>query len=311
MAQALRVQVPPPAPVNTKPKVVVMVGPTASGKTSLGITLAQAHDGEIVSADSRQVYRGLDIGSGKVTMEEMRGVHHHLIDVADPKNTYTVTDFVRDGRAVIADIHARGKLPIIVGGSFFYVDALLGRISMPEVKPNHALREELAELGTEELYSRLISLDPVRAENIDRHNPRRLIRALEIVAACGSVPQSSTTTLYDTLILGIDISKDALHANIHARLMARLQNGMIEEVEHLHADGLSYERMEDLGLEYRYIAYYLQGMLSYDEMVRVLETKIRQFAKRQMTWLKRDATIRWLSPDDVEREVSSFLKVSV
>jgi tRNA dimethylallyltransferase len=276
-----------------KPKVLVIVGPTASGKTSLSITLAKAYGGEIVSADSRQVYRGLDLGSGKVTPTEMRGVPHHLLDVADPRDTYTVTDFVRDGRIAIADILERGKLPIIVGGSFFYVDALLGRISTPEVEPNFAVREALEKRTAEELFAELEAKDPVRAKDIDRHNPRRLVRALEIIAARGSVPPPVSDEPYDARILGVEIDKEQLHKNIHTRLLARLKAGMLDEVRALHENGLSYERMEDLGLEYRYLSRHLQGFMTYDEMVETLETKIRQFAKRQMTWLKRDQSIQW------------------
>lgn len=278
-----------------KPKILVIVGPTASGKTSLSIKLAKEQNGEVISADSRQVYRGLDLGTGKVTKEEMDGVPHHLLDIADPKEIYTAADFVRDGRAAIEDIISRGKLPIIVGGTFFYTDALLGRIVTPEVPPNPLLRAELEKLSAAELFEKLQTLDPERAEDIDEHNPRRLVRALEIAAALGKVPQLPPEEIYDARILGIKIDQETLHKNIHIRLLARLDAGMIDEVKGLHEHGLSYERMEDLGLEYRYIARHLKGELSYEDMVETLETKIRQFAKRQLTWLKRDKSIEWIS----------------
>lgn len=278
-----------------KPKILVIVGPTASGKTSLSIKLAKEQNGEVISADSRQVYRGLDLGTGKVTQEEMDGVPHHLLDIADPKEIYTAADFVRDGRAAIADIISRGKLPIIVGGTFFYTDALLGRIVTPEVPPNPLLRAELEKLSAPELFEKLQALDPERAEHIDEHNPRRLERAIEIALALGKVPQLPTEEIYDARILGIKIDQETLHKNIHTRLLARLDAGMIDEVKRLHEKGLSYERMEDLGLEYRYIARHLKDELSYEEMVAILETRIRQFAKRQMTWLKRDKSIEWVS----------------
>ncbi len=279
---------------NKKPKIIVIVGPTASGKTSLSIKLAQACNGEIVSADSRQVYRGLNIGSGKVTLTEMQGVPHHLLDVADPCDTYTVTDFVRDARIAITDILKRGKTPIIVGGSFFYIDVLLGRISTPEVEPDLALREMLERRSAEALFTELRAKDPIRARKIDQHNPRRLVRALEIIAARGSVPPPLSDEPYDALVLGITIDKARLHENIHQRLIERLNAGMLNEARILYQNGLSYKRMEDLGLEYRYLGMHLQGLISYDEMVHNLETKIRQFAKRQMTWLKRDDSIRWI-----------------
>ena len=285
-----------------KPKIMVIVGPTASGKTSLSIKLAKQHNGEVISADSRQVYRGLNLGTGKVTAEEMEGVPHHLLDIVDPKEIYTAADFVRDGRATITDILSRGKLPIIVGGTFFYTDALLGRIVTPEVPPNPTLRAELEKLSAEQLFSKLEAVDPVRADEIDRHNPRRLVRALEIADALGSVPQLPAEELYDAQILGIKIDQETLHKNIHNRLQARFDAGMIDEVKALYEHGLSYERMEDLGLEYRYIARYLKGELSYEDMVTTLETKIRQFAKRQMTWLKRDKSIEWISDPKVTNE---------
>lgn len=282
-----------------KPKIIVIVGPTASGKTFLSIELAKRFGGEIVSADSRQVYRGLNIGTGKVTREEMQGVPHHLLDVRDPKETYTVANYVRDGRSAIAGILERGKLPIVVGGTFFYIDALLGRVSSPEVPPNEALREHLETLSAGELFSLLESKDPRRAESIDRNNPRRLIRALEIAEVLGTVPEIEETELYDVLTLGIDLPKDELRENIHRRLTERIHNGMIDEVVSLEEDGLPFERLEELGIEYRHIAEYLRGKITDEEMLEQIETKSWQYAKRQMTWLKRDQTIHWVNPKEV------------
>jgi tRNA dimethylallyltransferase len=294
-----------------KPKVLVIVGPTASGKTSLSTKLAKTFSGEVISADSRQVYKGLDIGTGKVTTEEMQGVPHHLLDVADPHETYTVTDYMHDADTAITDIHSRQKLPVIVGGTFLYVDTLLGKMSAPEVPPNEVLRSALETLDTAVLAEKLQRLDPVRYKTIDTHNRRRLIRAIEIAEALGSVPTTKVEKRYKSLILGVDIAKEELHANIHIRLLERLDDGMIAEVQKLHAEGLTYERMEALGLEYRYIARHLQGLLSYENMVTELETKIRQYAKRQMTWLKRDEEIVWVKKDEmecIEKLVSDFIK---
>jgi tRNA dimethylallyltransferase len=282
------------------PKILVIVGPTASGKTSLSIEIASRFNGEVVSADSRQVYRGLDLGTGKVTQKEMGGIPHHLLDVADPEDVYTVADYVRDGRNAITDIHSRGKLPIIVGGTFFYIDALLGRASTPEVPPNKPLREKLEAMNTEALFALLTEKDPVRAQDIDSQNKRRLVRALEVVDALGSVPETIHESLYDTLTLGITISKKTLYERIYTRILTRIDAGMIEEVASLHRKGLSYTRMDDLGLEYRYIAKYLQGSLQKEEMIELLSTKSRQYAKRQMTWLKRDKDILWVNPSEVE-----------
>ena len=292
-----------------KKKIVVIVGPTASGKTSLSIELAKKYNGEIISADSRQVYKGLDLGTGKVTEAEMQGVPHHMLDVADPRTIYTVADYVRDADAAIEDIGSRGKLPIVVGGTFLYVDTLLGKITTPDVPPNEALRKELDTLPTEALATRLETLDKDRFDDIDTHNRPRLIRAIEIATALGKVPKIEPSKRYDALVLGIDIDKETLAANIHKRLRDRFDIGMVEEVKGLQLQGLSFERMEDLGLEYRYIARHLQGQMRFEDMVEELETKIRQYAKRQMTWLKRDKEIVWVRKEDtqgIEETIKNF-----
>ncbi len=294
-----------------KPKIIVIVGPTAAGKTSLSIELAQKFNGEIISADSRQVYGGLNLGTGKITEKEMQGIPHHLLNVVDPKDTYTVADFVRDGRKATEDILKRGKIPIIVGGTFFYIDALLGKISTSEVPPDHELRKELESFTLLELTDRLNAQDPDRAQTIDAKNKRRLIRAIEIAETLGKVPETKSELLYEILILGISIPKEKLRENIHDRLIARIEAGMIEEVKNLLESGLTYERMEDLGLEYRYIARHLKGELPYCKLISELETKIGQYAKRQMTWLKRDTGIVWVESEnfkEMENLVKDFLK---
>lgn len=278
-----------------KPKAIAIVGPTASGKTALSITLAQHFNGEVISADSRQVYRGLDIGSAKVTVDEMQGIPHHLIDVVDPTVVYTGADFKRDGDRALTDITKRGNLPIVAGGSFFYLELLKGSMSSAPVPPNPTLRTELEQKTTAELFAELQTKDPKRAEVIDPDNRRRLIRALEIIDALGVVPEVLTVDLpYDWLTIGIDVPVDVLNERIHTRIISRLKIGMIEEVENLHQNGLSWDRLEAFGLEYRYIARYLQNQLTKEEMITELTNKSRQFAKRQRVWLKRDKTINWL-----------------
>jgi tRNA dimethylallyltransferase len=296
--------------MNNKPKVVVIVGPTASGKTALSIELALKCNGEIISADSRQVYKGLDIGTGKVTREEMRGVGHHLLDVANPTETYTVHSYAEDARHAIHDILSRGKLPIIVGGTFLYIDALLGRVSTPEVLPNEKLRTELEKLTLQELTEHLAEIDPLRASSIDTKNKRRLVRAIEIVTALGVVPEIQSDELYASLSIGISIPKEELKRNIHSRLTARIENGMIEEVQNLLKNGLSHERLAELGIEYKCISGYLQNKITQEEMCSLIEVKSMQYAKRQMTWLKRDSTIVWVSPDEylrAEQLIQKFL----
>lgn len=297
----------------TKPKVIAIVGPTASGKTSLSIELAKAFNGEVISADSRQVYRGLDIGSGKVTKAEMEGIPHHLLDVADPEYRYSAADFLRDAKAAISDITSRGKLPIIAGGTFFYLDLLRGKMQTATVSPDLELQAELEKLSTNELVSRLKAADPRRAEIIDQNNRRRLIRSLEIISVLGRVPETvEKTSDYEWLILGIDIDRDKLNERIKIRLEDRLQNGLKKEVEDLLASGLDPQRLDDFGLEYRYLKRNLKNEIEYDEMVTQLFAKLRQFAKRQNTWLKRDKEIIWkkfpVSMEDIKSEVEGFLE---
>jgi len=298
----------------TKPKVIAIVGPTASGKTSLSIQIATHIDGEVISADSRQVYRGMDLGTGKVTQAEMDGVPHHLLDVADPMEIYTGSRFVTDATRAIGDILSRGRCPIVAGGTFFYVDLLRNKMQAAPVAPDATYRATLEQYSTPELFELLEQKDPRRAADIDPHNRRRLERALEIVNTLGVVPKSvAQDSPYDWLVLGIDITKAQLHANIYKRIIDRIDAGMIDEVERLHYEGVSWERLDTFGLEYRYIAKYLQGELTREAMIEQLNLKTRQFAKQQLTWLKKDPEIQWVNPQDTEvilEQVDTFLRSS-
>jgi tRNA dimethylallyltransferase len=281
------------------PRIVCIVGPTASGKTSLSLRCAHLCNGEIVSADSRQVYEGLDIGSGKILPKEMQGIHHHMLDIADPRTVYTASDFVRDGRAAIGGILQRKNIPILVGGTGFYIDALLGRISLAEVPANETLRSELSKKNTTELFADLEAKDPVRAASIDRNNPRRLVRALEILSVLEKVPTERSEPIYDVVWIGTQHERSVLRARIRARLDERLAQGMLAEAQLLHAQGLSFERMYDLGLEYSYMASHLEENLSYSEMIEQLDTAIGRYAKRQITYFKRNTHIHWVDPATV------------
>lgn len=280
-----------------KPKIYVVVGPTASGKSAYAVKLAKKVDGEIISADSRQVYRGLNIGTGKITKKEMQGVPHHLLDVASPKKVFTVHDFVAKAQPVLKGILEKGKSAIICGGTGLYIDALLGRISVPEVPPNRELRGKLQGKSAPQLFAMLRKMDARRARDIDSHNPVRLIRAIEIAKALGKVPRlkKAATPLpdYEVFWVGMKTAEISMRRKIHTRLLSRIKAGMVREAKKLHANGLSYKRMEQLGLEYRYLARFLQGQISKEQMLKELEREIRRYAKRQLTYWRRNEEIRW------------------
>ena len=291
-----------------KPKIIAVVGPTASGKTSLGIYLAQKLGGEVISADSRQVYKGLNIGTGKVTKKEMQGVPHHLLDVISPKKQFTVADFVRLAEKAYSSILQNNKIAVVVGGTGLYVDMLTGRMSYPDVSPNPALRKKLENKTAAQLFALLTKADPARAATIDARNTRRLVRALEIAKAIGKSPAQNPEPTYDVLWLGLKPAQPKLEANIHKRLLARLKLGMIAEAKRLHKQGVSYKRMNELGLEYRYLALLLQGKLGKKEFESQLEQAIRQYAKRQATWFKRNKDIQWIgSKTEALRLAKAFL----
>lgn len=277
-----------------KPKIIVIVGPTASGKSDLAVRIAKEKNGEVISADSRQVYKGLDIGTGKITKKEMKGVPHHLLDVVGPKQTFTVALFKRKAEKAIKDILSRGKVPIICGGTGFYIDSLVFDMDIPEVPPNKELREKLEKKSLEQLFKELQKLDPERAVEIDSKNKVRLVRAIEIAKAIGKTPKIRKSEKYDVEWIGIDWSDEILKERIYTRLVRRIKGGMIKEAQILHEKGLSYKRMEVLGLEYRYLARFLKNEITREEMISELSTKIWQYAKRQRMWFKRNREIKWI-----------------
>lgn len=280
-------------------KLLIIVGPTASGKSALGVELARRFDGEVISADSRQVYRGLDIGTGKVTKLEMKGIRHHLLDVVSPKKLYGAAEYAKAAKKACEEVRARGHLPIVVGGTGYFIDALTGRIVLPDVPPDEALRRRLSGRSVAQLFELLQLKDPARAATIEPHNKRRLIRALEIAEALGRVPMvdlRGRSPLFNALWIGIKPSDEHLAEKISTRLEARVRRGMVAEAKRLHAGGLSYGRMEELGLEYRSLARHLKGLISKDEMVEELARDIRRYAKKQMVYWKRNADITWYSP---------------
>ncbi len=288
-----------------KSKLVVVLGPTASGKSGLGITLAQRFVGEIVSADSRQIYRGLDIGTAKVTPEERALIPHHLLDVAEPGEVYTVAQFQQDAIAAINDILARGHQPFLVGGSPHYIQAVVDNLDIPHIEPQPELRAQLEKRPLPELLAQLEELDPQSASTIDRNNPRRVIRALEVCLISGkpfSQQRKMAEPLYQSLLLGMEWPREVLYQKIDARLDERMQQGMVQEVQTLLDEGVSHERLEALGLEYRYISRFLKGEFKgEDEMVQRLKYAIHDFTRRQLTWFRKDERIIWTEGGDWER----------
>lgn len=294
------------------PKIIVILGPTATGKSDLAVEIARQCNGEIVSADSRQVYRGLDIGAGKITKREMRCVPHHLLDVANPKRQFSVAEYQRLALRAISDIVKRGKTPIVCGGTGFYIQSIIENTALPNVPPNPTLRKELSQKSVQELFTILTTLDPERAQNIDAKNPVRLVRAIEIASLLGHVPKPSTkSSSYDVLQIGLTLPPDTLRKKIHLRLQKRLKQGMIAEGKRLHNDGLSWKRMRELGLEYRALADLLTNIITKEQMEKNILLESNQYSKRQMIWFKRDKRIEWFTPTQKTKifsRVRKFLK---
>ena len=316
--------------LNEKTKIIVILGPTASGKSELAVKIAlrlrsgqakKYKGAEIISADSRQVYKGLDIGSGKAPRDKIpnssilnskfylyKGILHHLLDVASPKKIFTAQDFKKLGQKAISDIVGRRKIPIICGGTGFYIDALLGVKEIPEIPPDWPLRKKLEKKTTEELFRILKKLNSRRTENIDSKNRRRLIRAIEISESGDATSSRGRISEYDTLFLGLTHSPEILKKRIEKRVETMLKKGLIKEVKKLRAQSLSWKRISELGFEYKYPALYLQKKISKEEMTESLKTQNWRYAKRQMTWFKRNPNIYWIkSSTEAEKLVKEFL----
>jgi tRNA dimethylallyltransferase len=277
-------------------KVIAIVGTNASGKSALGVAVALRFGGEIISADSRQVYRGLDIGTGKLTRDEMHGIRHHLIDVMDLGTRYSVADFQKSAYRLIEEITARGKVPIMVGGTGLYVRSVADGYQLTKAQPDLALRDRLERLANDELHQLLHELAPDAARAIDPRNRRRIIRAVEIREQGFPFNTSHVNApQYMFCQLGLTWPRDVLRERIRSRLRKRLDEGMVQEVRNLLSEGVSFERLEALGLEYRFIAHFLRGEpASEEELFDELSRAIYRFAMRQLAWFRRDKSIIWL-----------------
>ncbi len=293
------------------PKIIVILGPTATGKSNVAVWLAEKVKGEVISADSRQVYKGLNIGTNKISKKEMKGVPHHLLDVAEPQDTFTAHDYKEQAEQAIEQILKKKKIPIICGGTGFYIQTIVDNFLLPEVPPNKKLRTKLKNNTAEELFLMLAQIDLRRASTIDVHNPHRLIRAIEIATHLGAVPEITKKPKFQTLQIGLDIADEKLKAKIEKRLLIEIKKGLLKEVQKLHDDGLTWKRLEELGLEYRYASRLLQGLITEEEMITQLTNEIWQYAKRQRTWFKRDERIHWFKNTEktkILKQVQLFLK---
>ena len=296
--------------------IPVILGPTACGKTEIAVKIAHHFDGEIISADSRQVYKGMDIGTGKdLESYRMEGkpIPYHLIDIVEPGYEYNIFEFQQDASRVITDITTRGKLPVICGGSGLYLETILFHYQMPELPPDSVLEQELASMEMEALSDRLRSLR-VPHNTTDLTDRKRLIKAIRIgLLEKQPDPRERTFDPSRFLVFGINPGRETVRQRITARLHHRLENGMIEEVNTLITQGVSKDTLKFYGLEYKYITLFLEGLLEYDEMVQQLNIKIHQFAKRQMTWFRRmqkkGVTIHWVDQNALDEMLKKISKI--
>ena len=301
--------------------VVVVVGQTATGKSDLAVEIAKELNGEVISADSRQVYKEFNLTSGKVTEEEMQGVPHYLLDVLSVKDgVFTAYDFAKLAREEIKNIHNRGKLPIVAGGTGFYVDVLLGRINLEDLPKDENLRSELEGKSKEELFEELLKLNSERAGEIDRENKVRLVRAVEIEilkqkrgkeVLRGDIENGNLSQHFNPVWIGIAWDKETLRARIKKRLQIRHESNMCDEVLQAHKAGVSWERLEELGLEMKYCAKLLKSEMTEEEFLETLFHKIWQYAKRQKTYWKRNENIKWFHPDEGEKIIKYIESVLV
>ncbi len=289
--------------------VIVIVGQTASGKSDLAVKLAKEFDGEVISADSRQVYKEFNLTSGKITQQEMQGVPHYLLDVLSAKTRlFNAYDFKKYAEKAIIKIWKKGKLPIIAGGTGFYIDALMGEVELSSVPENKLLRKKLSAKSNEELLEILRKKDPQKAKSIDAKNTRKVIRAIEI--AYGKTTKKLAANMrYDPLWIGIKWEKDVLRSRIKKRLKERLKNNMCDEVALAHRRGVSLTRLLSLGLEMKYCTLFIQNKLTRTELETELENKIWQYAKRQATYWRRNKKIKWFQADEYNK-IKRYVKLS-
>lgn len=294
-----------------KEKVVVIIGPTAVGKTKLSIDIAKHFNGEIISGDSMQIYRKMDIGTAKITNEEMEGIPHHLIDIKDPTESYSVAEFQANVRALISEITSRNKLPIIVGGTGLYIQSVIYDYQFSKQGSNDLIRmqleKEVEERGIEPIYERLRTIDPESAEKIHPNNHRRVIRAIEVYLTTGQTmsqnqeEQIEDELLFDVTLIGLTMEREKLYNRINARVDKMMRDGLVEEVGTLHKQNIrNVQSIQAIG--YKEVYDYLDGKVTLEEAVELLKRNSRRYAKRQLTWFRNKMNVTWIDMTDVDYE---------
>ncbi len=296
--------------MSRKKKLIVILGPTASGKTELSIKLAKKFDGEIVSADSRQIYKEMDIGTAKPSREELREIPHHLIDIIKPNQDFSVALYKKLALKKIKEIHKRKKMPFLVGGTGLYISAVVDNLEFPKIPPNRKLRKELEEKSTKELFEIYRKLDPEGAKYIDKNNKRRLIRAIEVCKISG-IPfwrqRKKKKPLYEILQIGIKINKKKLEKKIAKRVNEMIKKGLEKEAEKLFKKYKNVPALDTIG--YQEWKDYFNGKIKKEEVIEKIILHTKQYAKRQMAWFKRDKRIHWVKNfKEAERVLQNFLK---
>ena len=283
-------------------KLVVIAGATATGKSALSIALAESIDAEIINADSMQVYRGMDIGTAKITVDERQGIRHHMLDVLDVNQDSTVAWYQSDARAAIDEIHSRGKNVVMVGGTGLYIKAVIDELNFPDTDPmvRHTLNKEAEQLGIDAMFERLERLDPAAALAIDRANLRRIIRALEVIEITGkpftaNLPRQESVRYPHAQQFGLVMDREDLSERIDVRVNSMFEQGLVAEVEKLISEGLLQGRTAQRALGYSQVISYLNNELSLDAAIEETKRATRQYARRQETWFSRDSRIKWIA----------------
>ena len=293
-----------------KPKVIVICGPTASGKTALSIELAKKINGEIISSDSMQIYKYMDIGTAKPTKEEMQGIKHYLLDFVEPSQRYSVAEFKKDAEKAIEEILQKGKTPIIVGGTGLYVDSLIYGIEYQTIEFDEQYRKQLEERvekeGLETLYNEAKKIDPQAIEKISLNDKKRILRILEIYKATGKnkteqeIESRKNGVKYDYKVFAINMDREKLYERINKRVDIMIENGLIEEVEKLLEKYKEFPTAMQ-GLGYKEVVEYLQGKVSEEEMIENIKRETRRYAKRQLTWFRKNKQTIWIEPCDIQK----------